>query len=702
MKQKNKYYYPLIIFFLFFIVYSASTTNTTTGIADADELTITSFLLSVPHPPGYPFFTLISHLFIKLFSTIVNPAHAANVTSSLYESSALVFIFKINQLLINYFARKKSAIKQEIITILTTVIVGFSFFFWQYATFLEITSFTMLLTAATFYFALNCYSTEKTSTSFYLTWVTAGVLLAHFHLTLIILPALLFLFIRKTPIKAIVFQKSTYFGIALFLLSILLSSLPLLFINQSKLFTWAFSNNLKGIFEHLMRQDYVGTALDTNTTFKSAFPINNIFTPIGLQSIKLLIQMLPNYFNPLVLITMLFGYLYLFKNDKNLFWFTTLLLIASGPFLAGYMQIASYTFETSLFLGIAERHFALFQVSLSLLIIPGLLYILNVFNLKEKTHQKLLSITILLLFVILEISQNHNILTNKQVRQFNYEYQQQVLSSVDQNSIIICSTDIDCFTLWYLQFIENERQDVFVTSPYAIYQNHNPNKDLLYPFTDANEPYYVEFLIAHNLKTKPIYLSSGLGFYDEYLSLENGPLYSSPEDNAIKLTTNYPQNIKYTPINNVVANANKTLDNRQYYLKGIIEHRANSQAYAGFLSLKYNQPETATQYLTEALELDPSNSQTKELITYMTEIQQSVSISEGAPSNPDDLIVAAEEFAQNNDVEAADSYYRQALLISSFKPIIIDKIIDFYNSDNTGILPYIKQLQTAFIYQSEK
>ncbi len=59
--------------------------------ADAGEFQLTGALLGVPHPPGYPLYTLVSHLFIRLTSFLGGtPAYRLNLMSGLLAAGAVV------------------------------------------------------------------------------------------------------------------------------------------------------------------------------------------------------------------------------------------------------------------------------------------------------------------------------------------------------------------------------------------------------------------------------------------------------------------------------------------------------------------------------------------------------------------------------------------------------------------------------------
>lgn len=680
----------VIIGSLFFLLYGVSTTSTPTGIADADELTLTSFFLSVPHPPGFPLFTLIGHIGIKTFSAFTNPAHAANITSALFMSIAIAFLLLTNYRLIFFLRRQHHIEHPSILAWGSTILMGCSYFIWHYATIFEITSFTALLASIALYSALSWYIAPKPQPLFfYLTWIATGLLLAHFHLALVYLPAFLVLLITKKQASF----KTCLIGCLSLMAAIIATSLLLLILNQQTAFSWNFPPTLTGVWRHVTRQDYVGIDVESNITYKSAFSLPNIFNASAFHSVMIFFSLLIAHFNPIVFIIAILGASFLFRYYRSLFWFFLLLFSFSGPFLAAYMHIADYTFETNLLTGIAVRQFILAEIALSLFLIPGITLMKHV----VLNTQHLVAPGIMLL-CIYQIVHNSTILLNHQDREVNYTYLKHNLQAAAPNALIICSTDIDCYGLWYQSLIEGIRPDITVLAHIPIYrQQFLSSNYTIYPFSLHQNPHYLQFLIANNVSTRPIYLTSGIGFYDKYLGMEDGPLFLLPQHNMFLLSPNYPDNPEYQPLPTYVASIAATLDQRNLYARGIIEAIANNQAYAGYLMLKYRQNNIAGQYLHTAQSLDPSNPQTRELINNQDAIIQVVAI-DNPHMNDDTLIKQAKEASANQQLDHADQAYRYAILIGGRNSQTINAAIDFYTQ--RGDLNTVTYLRELLLYNN--
>jgi len=88
----KKWPYRVLLLFLFFSIYSfALSPGITTG--DAGELTSASMVMGIPHPPGYPLWTLLARIFTLLFPE--NPGFGTNIFSMLAGIASVLLAFEI-------------------------------------------------------------------------------------------------------------------------------------------------------------------------------------------------------------------------------------------------------------------------------------------------------------------------------------------------------------------------------------------------------------------------------------------------------------------------------------------------------------------------------------------------------------------------------------------------------------------------------
>jgi len=88
----KKWPYRILLLFLFLSIYSmALSPGITTG--DAGELTSAAMVMGIPHPPGYPLWTLLARIFSLLFPE--NPGFGTNLFSMIVGIASILLVFEI-------------------------------------------------------------------------------------------------------------------------------------------------------------------------------------------------------------------------------------------------------------------------------------------------------------------------------------------------------------------------------------------------------------------------------------------------------------------------------------------------------------------------------------------------------------------------------------------------------------------------------
>jgi len=120
--------------------------------ADAGEFQLTAALLGVPHPPGYPLYTMLGHLFIRLLP-IGTPAYRLNLMSALLAAGTLVLLARAARL----WARGLGASSLAALTggLAAALTLGTATTFWAQAT------ISNVRTLAVFFAALALYGLAR-------------------------------------------------------------------------------------------------------------------------------------------------------------------------------------------------------------------------------------------------------------------------------------------------------------------------------------------------------------------------------------------------------------------------------------------------------------------------------------------------------------------------------------------------------------
>ena len=170
--------------------------------ADSGDLVAAAFTSGVPHPPGYPFYTLLAQIFIAL--PIGSIAYRVNVFSATTAALAVAVLY-----LVGYVLLAENQPLRRVIAAASALFFAFSPLFWSQATIAEVYALNALLTVILFGgFLLWSGILESTGARLRLLgrWSVAialGVGLAHHPTILFMLPAGFVLLWRRVDLRAI-------------------------------------------------------------------------------------------------------------------------------------------------------------------------------------------------------------------------------------------------------------------------------------------------------------------------------------------------------------------------------------------------------------------------------------------------------------------------------------------------------------------
>ncbi|MBN1638471.1 MAG: DUF2723 domain-containing protein, partial [Ignavibacteriales bacterium] len=223
LKQIIKTYSAAITALAVFIVYLFTIAPSVIQI-DSGELAAVQYNLGIAHPTGYPLFTILGYLFLKIplpFSKIFQ----ANLFAAICTSMAVWLFIKTARIILknvtdtikkNQQIKKKKQVEMVSQTknvfnengilfasILGALVLAFSKTFWFQSTSVEVYSLHLLLINLIVYFLMKAYySLEDEKIEFYKnSWILMAAALAlgftNHMTTLLILPGIAYLFFSK-------------------------------------------------------------------------------------------------------------------------------------------------------------------------------------------------------------------------------------------------------------------------------------------------------------------------------------------------------------------------------------------------------------------------------------------------------------------------------------------------------------------------
>ena len=151
MRQKIVILLPVTALFFVSLLYLKTLAPTVLS-GDGARFQLVALRLGISHPPGYPLYTLIAHLFSSI--PLANPAFRVNLFSAVCGVLSLVSVYLIT--------RKETG--DVLIASLTCFVLAFSQMFWFLSIRAEVYTFYLLMLTIAIYFSLNLLSEFDTKT----------------------------------------------------------------------------------------------------------------------------------------------------------------------------------------------------------------------------------------------------------------------------------------------------------------------------------------------------------------------------------------------------------------------------------------------------------------------------------------------------------------------------------------------------------
>jgi len=500
--SRDKLLIPFIILIPGFIY--ILTLSPSIYLDDSAEFVTASLTLSIPHPSGYPLYTLLGKLFSFLpFST---PVWRINFMSAFWAISALVFF---------YIILKELKI-HPLISFFTTLLLGFSLSFWDQATYAEVYSLNAFFVTLCLWLIL-CWLNEKNIKYLYFFSFFLGLGLTNHYSLLVLIPGYIFLILYNQPtiIKEykLVGKMFLFFllGLSLYLYLPLRSSMnpPLDWFNPERV------TNLKNVLTYNLAHGYI-VNLDT------------------LKYIGDFINQLLNQFSFFIVLIGLAGLFLTFKKNRFIFFY-------------GFLNLILLSFGVIILIVNGQKFSNFIAWFLSILYIPFYIYfalfIALAFNYLKDLKHIFYPLTIISFLIFIFLFQKNWFLTNKSQFFVLEDYSKNLLLSLEPNAVLLIKEigiedDNELFSLAFQKYVENLRPDVTIYSDTPVFL---PLKEIKIPkdYSSYNEReqqkiFFKKFLEKLKEKDRPIYSTLPIeNLEPNFISRSNGlayKIYSSKEE----------------------------------------------------------------------------------------------------------------------------------------------------------------------------
>lgn len=446
---------------LFLGVLAVYTHNLSPSIYGYDSGDYASAIIAkgVPHPSGYPLYTMLGILFNLLpFQT---PAWRIGLVS-VFSSAFAVFLsyFIILELLRNRMAALFGALS-----------IAFFYPFWLYAEVVEVLSLNSFFVLLLLFLTIKFHKTKKVFFAYLLSF-SAGLSLTNNEVIILLFPAVSIVFLSNW--KQILKPKIILLCILFFILGLL----PYIYIPIAASFhpiiNTGNGSTIKSFLDIVLRRYY---GWGTNSPAPFNYNLINIYLTFIIKETGIVF-----------LLVSFVGVVFLaYKRELTALFILLLGIILTGPFFFVYSRTGLFGFFQ---LGLLERFIISSYILFAILFSIGLYLIASLINkslqfllskVNPKTSKRSFLFVILLIFFLypVKLFSSHSISTDFHNVWIGDNLAKDILNSLPKNSVAIVSNDTAVFNIRYIQLAENIREDVFVPVHFSDFRDYAIKKGFI-------------------------------------------------------------------------------------------------------------------------------------------------------------------------------------------------------------------------------
>ncbi len=481
---------------------------------DSGDLVTAAYEFGVPHPPGYPLYTLLSWFATRLpFST---PAWRVGLMSSLPHAATVALVFAVTRRLTKSTAAGLFA---------ALMLLG-NYLFFLYSTSPEVFALFDLFVILTIYLLILWGETRKPRYLYLFSFVF-GLSLAHHHVILFLAPAIISVFYNHYN------RYKNYNGYILGFL-FLLGLLPYLYIplaaRGAAIVNWDRAVDWKGFVHLLTRQDY-GSFVANG--FYGALPVHRLL------QLKAYGQFLLLDLTWAGLAIAVFGFVLLWRQKRAVFWLLLLSILFIGP---GFFFYASFPLMNRFSLGTYERFLLPSYTLLAVVMGVGFFQLVKLATLGQLAQfGKWIQIIFFLLPVVMGTMTIWRFWGLREDTTAD-RLGEDILTSLPQNAILFLSRDTPLFITQYVRYARGLRPDVTLLHANRLWGSDYPATirlrfpELMVPESEPGK--FAAALVKANRDTSPIYTNTTFPLDDGWFWVQQGLVYRlTPKDELPSLAS---------------------------------------------------------------------------------------------------------------------------------------------------------------------
>ncbi|MCG3203702.1 MAG: hypothetical protein KCHDKBKB_00374 [Elusimicrobia bacterium] len=411
-----------ILFFSFFVLYLSTVAPHLAPYRDAGEMAALLGTLGVAHPPGYPLYTLLGSLITWL--PVGNLVYRVNVFSALCAAGALVFLFHA----LRTWLGRPSAL-------LVTCFFGLSNPFWDLATVSEMYTLGVLWFCALLYVTFRLKNPLLFS---FLMTLGLGVRMD----MLLLIPLFLVWFYFTThqkdfPLMGLFFSL----GASVFLY-LMVRSL------SDPVIDWANPDHLAAVFNSARRKNYSGTLDLLSLSYAVG---ENFFT-----NLKIYARHILQVFGWAGAALSLYGWVVGYRRYKPVTIFLATIFLVTGPVFLFLANMPPNPHS----LAIVEASYLLPDLMIAIMVGFGWQGMTGILQNKGRS---------LFMGIVMVGSLTVNAVTgywraSKRHNFYARDFVENVFRSTPRGAVAVFHKDVQLFSLWSAQLLDQKRLDVSVVA----------------------------------------------------------------------------------------------------------------------------------------------------------------------------------------------------------------------------------------------
>ena len=431
-------------------------------VGDTPELITAATTLGIAHPPGYPLFTILGHLFSLLpFGSI---PFRVNLLSVVCDSLTVGVVYLIAVRLTN----------SRIAAAIAALILAANPIFWEWSLAAEVFPLNNLLAAVLVLLFVSWHEQPARTGLLITAFFVAGLASTNHQTIALLAPAFCFVLWRQR--KVLLTQPPILIvGLVAFAIGLLPYTYVLWAAAHHPVYNFGNVASFHDLVGLILRRSYGSTRLVNTVGYTGGTPwprLDAYFVSFGVLGGILIFA----------------GAIECFRRPRWFFWFSLLAFVFAGPFFIWITDLNLATAPSALF--VLQRFFLLSHVVLAPLMAFGILGIgKRIARVAPKSPIPALGLTALVCFVVIvasvalnyrKLDQSRNLIARR--------FGEDVFNLARPHSILLASGDGLAFPLLYLQKVEQARPDVtLVLLPMLLGNWYAPelraeHPDLVIPF----------------------------------------------------------------------------------------------------------------------------------------------------------------------------------------------------------------------------